>query len=265
MMASKTIYATKDEDGDALVITHRTHPMDGGEGFWFTIASPELDGGVSSTALDRKKAQDVLAALQEGQDYVGSEMEIRRYGSPEKPEIAVEVGSAAVILNDDQVHVLEAALRAALGTADLKVRGAKRQWWLFPFDALEEVLEADPVERVAALAADPHRVAGFTRCALDILTERVGSQEEALDLVCQVLEHGAAKYSPDNWRTAAEDLVAFRREYFSAMVRHMSADSQGEELDPESGLPHYAHVVCGGLFWTWHQTTGMVGSGAFSA
>lgn len=66
----------------------------------------------------------------------------------------------------------------------------------------------------------------------------------AIRSVVEVLEYGARKYSPGNWR-----LVENARErYFDATLRHLTAWWQGETNDPESGLPHLAHAACCVLF-----------------
>lgn len=65
-----------------------------------------------------------------------------------------------------------------------------------------------------------------------------------LDLIARVLAYGAEKYSDDGWRLVPD----WRRRYFSATMRHAWAWYRGEELDPESGLPHLAHAACSLLF-----------------
>ncbi len=60
---------------------------------------------------------------------------------------------------------------------------------------------------------------------------------EQLGLVCGM---GAEKYGPDNWRKGYE----WSKNY-GAMQRHIQAFWTGEDLDPESGLPHLAHAA-------WH-------------
>jgi hypothetical protein len=35
-------------------------------------------------------------------------------------------------------------------------------------------------------------------------------------------------------------------------MRHLLAFWSGEETDPESGLPHLAHALCGLMFLHWH-------------
>ncbi len=56
----------------------------------------------------------------------------------------------------------------------------------------------------------------------------------------KVLTYGAKKYADDNWREVSRQ----RPRYFAAAIRHIFAWWQGEELDPESGLPHLAHAMC---------------------
>ena len=66
----------------------------------------------------------------------------------------------------------------------------------------------------------------------------------AAGVVVDVLGFGARKYAPDNWRTVPDA----RGRYFDAALRHLIAWQQGEQIDPESGLPHLAHAACCVLF-----------------
>uniref|UniRef100_A0A6M3JYJ9 dATP/dGTP diphosphohydrolase N-terminal domain-containing protein n=1 Tax=viral metagenome TaxID=1070528 RepID=A0A6M3JYJ9_9ZZZZ len=66
---------------------------------------------------------------------------------------------------------------------------------------------------------------------------------EALESVVDVLTHGAEKYGDHNWETG----LKFGR-VFGAIMRHAWAWWRREEIDPESGLPHLAHVIVNGLF-----------------
>ena len=61
-------------------------------------------------------------------------------------------------------------------------------------------------------------------------------------LVAQVLQSGANKYGPWNWRK--DDPIKVST-YISAMQRHLDAFQDGETLDPESGITHLAHVAAG--------------------
>jgi hypothetical protein len=66
----------------------------------------------------------------------------------------------------------------------------------------------------------------------------------ALEDVARVLEFGARKYAPDNWRK----VEGWRWRYTRAGFGHLAAFARGEKLDPESGLPHLAHAACCLLF-----------------
>lgn len=61
----------------------------------------------------------------------------------------------------------------------------------------------------------------------------------ALVEIGKVLAFGAQKYGDHNWRHG----LAYSRLHAAAM-RHITAFTAGEDLDPESGLPHLAHAAC---------------------
>ena len=66
---------------------------------------------------------------------------------------------------------------------------------------------------------------------------------KALEALAQVLTFGAAKYAPHNWRAG----IAHSR-LIAALMRHTAAFNGGEDLDPETGLPHIAHAMCCCMF-----------------
>lgn len=57
--------------------------------------------------------------------------------------------------------------------------------------------------------------------------------------LARVLEFGARKYSPNGWRAG----MAWNR-VMDSCERHIGAWKQGEDTDPETGLPHLAHALC---------------------
>lgn len=57
--------------------------------------------------------------------------------------------------------------------------------------------------------------------------------------VSQVMKLGAKKYGPYNWR----DKKVRQTVYLEAIERHLLALRDGEDLDPESGKPHEAHIA----------------------
>lgn len=78
-----------------------------------------------------------------------------------------------------------------------------------------------------------------------------GSKDERFDLIpyealaeiARVYGMGAKKYDPHNWRKGYDWGLSY-----AALMRHITAFWQGEDLDPESGLPHVAHAG-------WHCLT----------
>jgi hypothetical protein len=69
---------------------------------------------------------------------------------------------------------------------------------------------------------------------------------EFLEEVASVLGFGAAKYAADNWRNG----ISYRR-LISAAYRHLGAINKGEDIDPESNLPHTGHLGCCIMFLSW--------------
>lgn len=53
------------------------------------------------------------------------------------------------------------------------------------------------------------------------------------------LKEGARKYGPFNWRETDVEAMT----YVGAVLRHLSAYVDGEDIDPESGNPHLAHAM----------------------
>lgn len=66
---------------------------------------------------------------------------------------------------------------------------------------------------------------------------------DALQGLAQVLTFGAQKYAAHNWRKGLPV-----EETLGSMLRHIAAIQRGEDIDPESGLPHIDHVGCNWMF-----------------
>lgn len=60
----------------------------------------------------------------------------------------------------------------------------------------------------------------------------------AMESLCCVMQSGESKYGRDNWK--AHDNP---KRLTAALLRHLMAWQNGEEVDPESGLNHLAHVL----------------------
>ena len=65
--------------------------------------------------------------------------------------------------------------------------------------------------------------------------------------VLRVLEYGARKYAPDNWKNVENP----EKRYYDAAMRHIEARAHGSYSDPESKEPHLAHAICCLMFWLY--------------
>jgi hypothetical protein len=66
---------------------------------------------------------------------------------------------------------------------------------------------------------------------------------EYIEGLAAVLGFGANKYAAHNWRGG----IQYSR-LIAAAYRHLGAINKGEDLDPESGLPHVYHLGCCNMF-----------------
>lgn len=58
------------------------------------------------------------------------------------------------------------------------------------------------------------------------------------EAISRVLQHGADKYGARNWRQDAIRVTT----YVAAIRRHIAALNDGEDIDPDSGEHHMAHI-----------------------
>ena len=70
---------------------------------------------------------------------------------------------------------------------------------------------------------------------------------ESLEPMVEVLEYGAAKYAPDNWKKGMPI-----KEVCESLLRHTFAFMKGEDEDPESGLTHIGHMQCNLMFLAYN-------------
>lgn len=68
----------------------------------------------------------------------------------------------------------------------------------------------------------------------------------ALEEYWKVALHGAKKYAPNN--CLVNVTAADMKHYEEALWRHWQLRRQGEEIDPDSGLPHLAHMAWCALY-----------------
>lgn len=66
---------------------------------------------------------------------------------------------------------------------------------------------------------------------------------DALEGLAKVLTFGANKYAAHNWRGGIDN-----SRLIASLLRHLAAIQRGEDIDPESGLPHIDHIGCNWMF-----------------
>jgi len=98
-------------------------------------------------------------------------------------------------------------------------------------------VQADP-NGLDAHAPGAKLDAGKNRCGLVI-----GGFSRALWQVSRVGTFGAAKYTPDGWRS----VVGGVERYTDALHRHLLSEAMGEERDSESSILHAAHAAWNAL------------------
>jgi hypothetical protein len=91
---------------------------------------------------------------------------------------------------------------------------------------------------VVAKGINPKDLIGATKAPLTLVPAAL------LIITSAVMRLGAKKYGPYNWR-----LNKVRRTvYLEAAMRHILSALDGEDVDPESGVPHEAHAAaCMGI------------------
>lgn len=71
--------------------------------------------------------------------------------------------------------------------------------------------------------------------------------------VLEGLQYGARKYNENPDRPNFQRIKDPKRRLGNAALRHLFAGLNGEEIDPESGLPHFSLAAINMLFLRWHQ------------
>ena len=57
--------------------------------------------------------------------------------------------------------------------------------------------------------------------------------------ISRIMEFGAVKYGEDNWKLGGKP----DREYLDSMMRHLTAWTEGEVYDQDSGCSHLGHAI----------------------
>jgi hypothetical protein len=81
---------------------------------------------------------------------------------------------------------------------------------------------------------DPKGAAGALKTPLGLIPSC------AMEQTAWVHQLGLEKYGIFNWRDTGVCAIT----YVNAIMRHLNAWRDGEDLDPESGMSHLAHIAC---------------------
>ena len=81
---------------------------------------------------------------------------------------------------------------------------------------------------------DPKGAAGLLKAPLGLIPPH------SMEQTAWVHQLGSRKYGPFNWR----DTGVCASTYINAIMRHLNAWRDGEDLDTESGISHLAHIAC---------------------
>lgn len=125
---------------------------------------------------------------------------------------------------------------------DMKETFAKQQY--VHGQAFPSTGGASPPNTDRRKASDFPNIGNLTGTKFDSAKPRMDLLDfQALEGLAAVLTFGAQKYAANNWRGG----LAYSR-IISSLLRHLSAIQRGEDIDPESGLPHIDHIGCNWMF-----------------
>ena len=110
---------------------------------------------------------------------------------------------------------------------------------LLPTSTSEKTRDCILAMATAAHATDADSVAFHTRQTVIEATKCVGD-EQAIRFCCMGLEYGLVKYTRNNWKQGFE-----WSRLLDAALRHIVFGvAMGEDIDKESGNPHWGHALC---------------------
>lgn len=112
-----------------------------------------------------------------------------------------------------------------------------------------ETHRVDTITEPASDTTNPKDAIGLTKAPLRLLPG------PALIYMAKVMELGAGKYGAWNWRSKKVRFTV----YLEAAMRHLLRALDGEDADPESGMPPAAHVAaCMAIVLDAHATGNLV-------
>lgn len=98
-------------------------------------------------------------------------------------------------------------------------------------------LRQPPILSTEDSSLNPKDIAGRSKPQLGLIPTN------AMVPIARVMELGARKYGPYNWRYKPIGMMT----YLHAMKRHIEDVINGVDIDPESDEPHLAHVASGAM------------------
>lgn len=93
---------------------------------------------------------------------------------------------------------------------------------------------------------EPEKAKRFNSGKVQLTYNPIRAQEAE----ARVWMMGAKKYGRNNWEKGLPFLSVL-----DSLLRHATAYQSGETLDPESGLPHMAHIRCNAAMLIEYQVT----------
>lgn len=106
-------------------------------------------------------------------------------------------------------------------------------------DIKAEMAQLEHLTKVTYTSAETRTSCAVTGGEKGVKPERFSLiPAEPMKAVARVYGYGADKYSPSNWRKGYEWSKAL-----DALERHLNAYKACQDIDPESGQPHLAHLV----------------------
>lgn len=134
------------------------------------------------------------------------------------------------------------------GAEALKYDNGKPKLSLLDPDMLVCLMPADTHRDIVAIArqvcfvghcGEINSITFQCASAIAKIRDFIGS-EHAIKFCCMGLEYGMQKYHKNNWKTG----FTWSR-LIDAALRHIVLGvAQGEDIDPESGNPHWGHALC---------------------
>lgn len=141
----------------------------------------------------------------------------------------IGVGSL-VRLRDREGTYRVTAMDFRLNSATVQMPGKRESIYNVPFGAM---LSADHVPAASAKPTNPKDLLGSNKVPMHLWPTTATAMGSI------ALLNGALKYGRSNWREAGVRASI----YYDAAMRHLMAWFEGEECDPDDGVPHLAAAL----------------------